>query len=155
MSIVSLEFFLGACEANREECQTPTEWGKAVRERIQPSTMSLRCYGGTQLTIVGQIVCCLSMKGCTVDTLLQVQEKAPVDLLLGMDTLRRLGFTLTQAGQGDLLAGQLESNDAQGDTARPATGGPRQDHLSTAPIRGAKVKLIQAARLPAGHIKIV
>ena len=70
--------------------------------------MSLCCYGGTQLDIVGQAVCRLATKGNAVDTLLLVQEKASVDLLLGTDNLRQLGFTLSQAGQGDLLAKQLE-----------------------------------------------
>ena len=165
VSIVSLAFFLEAAAAKREKGQTPAAWGKAVRQHLRPATMSLHCYGGTQLAIVGQAICHLSTKGKTVDTLLQVQEKAPVDLLLGTDTLRQLGFTLSQAGQGDLLATQLESDRDRGDTPHPnqrraedgggGTMGPPLGDDSGSPTNGATVKLIQAARIPAGHIKIV
>ena len=57
VSIVSLTFFLEATAANREKSQPPAAWGKAVRQRLCPATMSLCCYGGTQLAIVGQAVC--------------------------------------------------------------------------------------------------
>ena len=112
--------------------------------------MSLHCYGGTQLAIVGQAVCHLATKGNTVDTLLQVQEKAPVDLLLGTDTLCQLGFTLSQAGQGDLLAKQLETgktnpiptNDKQSTVvegpwalARVGTAGRTQTELSSLSLK--------------------
>ena len=57
VSIVSLAFFLEAAAAKREKGQTPAAWGKAVRQRLRPATMSLHCYGGTQLAIVGQALC--------------------------------------------------------------------------------------------------
>ena len=90
------------------------------------------------MAIVGQAVCRLATKGNTVDTLLQMQEN--VDLLLGMDILRQLGFTLSQAGQGDLLAKQLESErDTEGKPhpnqrqAEDSGGGPLAlDRVGTA-----------------------
>ena len=101
VSIVSLGFFLRAAVANRDRGQPPAEWGKAVRQRIQPTTMSLRSYGNAELPIVGQVECCLSTAQRKICALLQ--EEAPVDLLLGTDVLHQLGFVLTQPDRGDLL----------------------------------------------------
>ena len=165
VSFVSLTFFLEAAAANREKSQPPAAWGKAVRQRLRPATMSLRCYGGTQLAIVGQAVCRLAIKGRAVDTLLKVQKNAPVDLLLGTDTLRQLGFTLSQAGQGDLLAKQLEfdrdgenkpqPNQRQAEDGGGGTIGSLPSVDSRSCTNGTTVKLIQATRVPAGHVNII
>ena len=165
VSIVSLTFFLEAAAANQEKRQPPAAWRKAVWQRLRTATMSLRCYGGTQLAIVGQAICRLATKGNAVDTLFQVQEKAPVDLLLGTDTLRQLGFTLSQAGQGDVLAKQLEfdrdgedkphHNQRQAENGGGGTMGSRLSRDSRSCTNGTTVKLIQATRVPAGHVKII
>ena len=64
--------------------------------------MSLRNYGGGELAIVAQVRCQLSKGGLSVDSQLQVERDAPVDLLLGTDTLSQLGFSLTERDEGDV-----------------------------------------------------
>ena len=103
VSIVSLDFFLKASAANRGQSQTPDAWGEAVRQRLKPATMYLRSYGGANLPIIGQAVCSLAAGHRKIHTHLQIQEKAPVELLLGTDILYKLGFSLVHLDQGDLL----------------------------------------------------
>ena len=65
--------------------------------------MLLHSYGEGELAIVSQVWCGI----CRGDTTPQVQKKAPVDALLGTDTLHKLGITLIQTenatGPTDLL----------------------------------------------------
>ena len=153
VSIVSLDFFLTAAKADREEGQTPVEF----RECVHPTTTSLRCYRGTLLMIVGQAVCRLTTRDVNIDTLLQIQEKAPVDLLLGTDTLHRLGFSLTCVGKEDLLAEQAKEDENKSDRPHPAdvTRDHTSGHKNSSPVERATIKLIRATRLPAGHVKVI
>ena len=96
ISIVSLDFFLKAAAKQRLPDQTPTDWGKAVRERLQPPSVSLRSYMEDKLAIVSQATCCITCEENTVDSMLQVQKEALVDLFLGTDLLPQLGFLLFQ-----------------------------------------------------------
>ena len=96
ISITSLEFFLKACVQNRKPNEPPEEWGKAIKQRLQQPTVSLRSYGGGELNIISQVKCCVSRDDFVVETVLQVQREAPVDLLLGTDTLSKLGFVFSR-----------------------------------------------------------
>ena len=58
--------------------------------------VSLSSYGGNELQIVSQVQCWVTRGDREVDTILQVQKAAPVDLLLGTDVLSQLGFALIQ-----------------------------------------------------------
>ena len=87
VSIVSLEFFIKACVQNRKTGESPAEWGEKVKQRFRKPTVLLKNYGGGELNIVGEVECCLTRSNYTVKALLQVQKGAPVDLLLGTDTL--------------------------------------------------------------------
>ena len=78
-SIVSQELFLKTAAKKRPPGQTPAEWGKAVTSRLQPTTVSLRSYGGCELRIVGQVRCRIAQGDHGVDILLQVQNDAPVE----------------------------------------------------------------------------
>ena len=138
VSIISLDYFLQTASAKRPEDQSPADWGKEVRKRLLPSTMTLRSYGGAELPIVAQVSCKLSKGGFSIEGLLQVQKEAPVDLLLGTDTLSQLGFSLTQSQDNitkDIL-GSVVTPEMPTDAA-------------------AEVKLIRPARIPAGHSKVV
>ena len=156
VSIVSLDFFLKASAANREQSQTPDAWGEAVRQRLKPATMYLRSFGGANLPIIGQAVCSLAAGHRKIHTHLQIQEKAPVELLLGTDILYKLGFSLVHLDQGDLLTDTPEPQQNLGDPVEPNMHTARQKVLgSTSSTTGATVKLIQAARVPAGHAKLI
>ena len=92
-----------------------------MRQRLQPTTMSLRSYGGADLNIIGHVRCCLSVGKHKVDTMLQVQPNAPINLLLGTDTLPKLGFTLAyQAGCKDLLEVKTTGRETALDNKRDA-----------------------------------
>ena len=139
VSIISLDFFLRGASAKKSPDLSPADWGREVRKRLLPATMSLRSYGGTELPVVAHVMCQLTRRGYSTTSQLQVQKGAPVDLLLGTDTLPRLGFSLTEkqdCAERDVL---------QGDAAIPE--GPAS--------QPAEVKLIRPAHLPAGHSKVV
>ena len=72
-----------------------------------------------------------------MDTVLQVQDVAPVDLLIGTDVLVRLGFGLVRQEGGGYATNLL--------------------HAATqkAEVPLATVKLLHATRLPARHSKLV
>ena len=160
ISIVSLEVFLKACAQNRQSSETPEEWGRAVKQRFQKPTVSLRSYGGGELSIISQVKCCLSRGSLTVETILQVQKGAPVDLLLGTDVLSRLGFSFSRLennGKLTYLLGKSESGlnvevvkEATKDSAEPELADVSEE--TTPPV---VVKLIRATRLPARHSKLV
>ena len=97
VSIISLDYFLQTAVAKRPEDQSPADWGEEVQRRLLPSTMTLRSYGGVELPIMAQVSCKLSKGGFSTESLLQVQKEAPVDFLLGTDTLSQLGFSLTES----------------------------------------------------------
>ena len=93
VSIVSLDFFLQAAAEGQLPHQSPTKWAEDVRKKLQPTTVSLRNYGGSKLTIVSQVKCKLTCNAQSIETVLQVQKGAAEDLLLGTDVLPRLGFS--------------------------------------------------------------
>ena len=99
ISIIYLNFFLKLAAKNREPTQSKEEWGTAVKMRLQPTTVTLRSYGGGELPIVSQVQCCIKRDHYNIDTVLQVQKEAPVELLLGTDTLPLLGYALVQSSK--------------------------------------------------------
>ena len=96
ISIVSLEFFLKACVHSRKPSDSPEEWGKVVKERLQQPTVILRSYGSGELNFVSQVKCCIRRDKFEVETILQVQKGVPVDLLIGTDILTQLGFMFSR-----------------------------------------------------------
>ena len=154
VSIVSLDFFLKAAAAKRPKEQSPTDWGREVKKRLAPTAMSLRSYGGADIPLVAQVSCALARGNLRVDAQLQVQQGAPVYLLLGTDTLAKLGFTLTEQqdpAKDVLPAGATTSSRQQHDqheASIPPDGVPT---LTTSAV----VRLIRPARVPAGHSKVV
>ena len=117
--------------------------------------MSLRSYGGADLDIIGQALCRISVGKHQVEAVLQVQPNAPMELLLGTDILHKLGFALTQTGSGDLLKEKTTGEETAPTAESKEEGGTNTNTPSSPQSEKASVRLIQAARLPAGHSKLV
>ena len=113
ISITFLEFFLKACVQSQKINESLEEWERAVKQWLQQPTTALRSYGGGESNIVSQVKCCVSRDNFIVETVLQVQKQAPVDLLLGTDILSHLEFTfsrLEKVGKSTDLLGDLKSD---------------------------------------------
>ena len=67
-----------------------------VKERLQQPTVILRSYGGGELNVVSQVKCCIRRYKFEVETILQVQKGAPVDLLIETDIPIQLGFMFSR-----------------------------------------------------------
>ena len=74
---MSLDFFLQVAAQNRTKAESPTEWGKYIREQLQPTTVILNNYGGAALEIVSQVDGHLSRGDYSVDAQLYVQKEGP------------------------------------------------------------------------------
>ena len=178
VSIVSLEKLLSAFAIKRPQGQSPDEWETEMRNRFQPPMVTLRNYGGGELSIVGQITASVSCSGFHVDALLQAQPNASVDLLVGTDLLPSLGFALLQLderGHGkNLLKGEdmsdvemsSEGSDlktetksaenqcentssANEETSQKVEGDEKQQSNPTV------VHLVTATRIPPRHTQII
>ena len=155
----------------RQPQQSPTEWARDVREKLQPTTVSLRNYGGGKLAIVSQVKCQLTSDREAIETVVQVQKGAAEDLLLGTDVLSRLGFSLVNTPKNghpkDLLQGGGEQPSTKHRSTRteceansllqlPAEDGDASPPVVSAPPNTtATVRLIHAVRIPAQHYKLV
>ena len=67
-----------------------------MQQKLKPTTMSLQNYGGGRLELIQQTSITLTRNGHTTCAIVQVQKDAPVELLLGTDTLPQLGFALLE-----------------------------------------------------------
>jgi hypothetical protein len=56
VTIVSLEYLLQVLCLTQKPGVTPEEWRSMTENRLQPTTLTLRNYGGDQLNIVRQIL---------------------------------------------------------------------------------------------------
>ena len=176
ISITSLEFFLKACVQNWKTNESPEEWGRAVKQQLQQPTVALCSYGGGELNIVSQVKCRVSRDNFIVETVLQVQKGAPVDLLLGTDILSCLGFTfsrLEKDGKSTDLLEELGSDmSISADKGVPGSSTHSKLYANVSPVghteskspsalvpgedtKAVIVRLIQATRLPAHHYKLV
>ena len=122
--------------------------------------MSLRSYGGGELSIISQVKICLSRGNLTVEIFLQVQKGAPVDLLLGTDVLSHLGFSFSRLENNGKLTYLLEKPESglNMEVVKEATKGSAEPELASVPEEitpSVVVKLIRATRLPIHHFKLV
>ena len=102
---------------------------------------------------------------CEVDTILQVQKAAPMDLLLGTDVLSQLGFVLIQAEQrhsDDLLCHSPDTPKNLLPAQETATELNQASSLSGLILptsyqktNSAPVRLIEAVRLPGQYSKLI
>ena len=95
VTIVSLQFLLDALAKQRPESQSPEDWKAAVEKCLEPSRITLHDDGGQRLGIVQQVKVRIARPGCAVEAVVQVQNGAPINLLIGTD-LPRLGFIFLQ-----------------------------------------------------------
>ena len=93
VTIVSLDFLVKALTSGMEHCDNHTI-RKEVKRHLEPTALKLRSYSGKALPIVKQACVCLSHGRYSIDTCVQVQMNAPVQVLLGTDLQPRLGFHL-------------------------------------------------------------
>ena len=141
VSIVSLQFLLGALALARKEDESLAAWRAKVQERLEPPTITLRNYSGGKLNIVREIQVCISRPGFPgVTTTVQVQHDAPTELLLGTDVLSGLGFVFLQTEQEGADIDLLEP--------LPKELGDRNQEVGV-------VRLIGATTVPARHQKLL
>ena len=57
VSIISLDYFLKVASETKHSNQSLAAWAEEVRNRIKPSNMVLRSYGGAELPTVGLVSC--------------------------------------------------------------------------------------------------
>ena len=91
VTIVSAKFLFQALSKHRLPDQTVEEWKDSVRERLQYSSVKLKSYGGGKLNIIGQIEVRLERGSNQTKAVVQIQNEAPVQLLIGTDLLSSLG----------------------------------------------------------------
>ena len=72
-----------------------------MRQKLKPSTVSLQNYGGGGLELIHKTLIILTRNGHTTCAIVQVHKDAPVELLLGTDTLPQLGFALLEMDLGE------------------------------------------------------
>ena len=92
---------------NHKPSESPVEWGRGVKQWLEEPTVSLCSYGGGELNVVSQVKCRISRDNFVVETVLQVQRGAPVDLLLSTDTLPKLGFIFSRAERDNRVTNLL------------------------------------------------
>ena len=141
-TIVSFEYLLQVLAKRRPPNQSPEEWQKQVKKRLEPTSVALRNYGGGQLPVVRQIRATLSRAGRKVEAVVQVQKDAPAKLLLGTDLLAGLSFAFVSNVPEKDEVNLLE----QGSSGKSSSD-PGKD--------GSTVCLVWAARVPAQHGKLV
>ena len=88
VTIVSAKFFLHTLAKHRLPDQTVEEWEDSVRERLQYSGVKLK---RGKPNIIGQIKVRLERGSNQTKAGVQIQNEAPVQLLIGTDLLSSLG----------------------------------------------------------------
>ena len=142
VSIVSSKILFQALGKNKDSEQTPDEWAEEVKQRLNPPPVRLKSYSGNTLPILKQIQVQIKRKAKQITACVQVQQDAPVDLLLGMDLQDRLGFHLYEDNDPAV------SDSTPEDTARVTETEPQI-------IPTANVCLLEAVRIPAKFERLV
>jgi len=167
-SILSLSFALQILKQDRPKFDDLDQWKRYALSRLEPTSISLKNYGGEPLNIISQMEVELSLSDVVVVAVVQVQKDAPVDLLLGTDLLTSLGITLIhQKGDGtviDLLQGMVKTDKQLGTKVKPTekmeevvqlTEDLEKESVKVSDNLAHAVCLLQATRVPARHQKLV
>ena len=96
VTIVSLGFVLKVFAEKKPNEHTKDQWKAEVRERITRTAVKLRTYGGETLALVGEVTVSMRRGEHHTEATILVQNKAPVEVLLGTDLLPKLGFALME-----------------------------------------------------------
>ena len=170
VTIVSMRFLLEALAKQKPKEQGPTEWAAAVKSRLEPPSLTLHNYGGDELKVVRQLTTTISREGHTCTATVLVQKDAPLDLLLGTDLQTQLGFLFLQKTNGtavDLLqkrkwALTQADHEPEEEPVSPSCSKDYKteednplDAIDIDVEESPVVRLIQAARLPSRHVKLV
>ena len=179
-TVISLDRVVDILAQDRPHYDSVEQWKLAMQKQLEPPTMLLKSYCGSKLNLVAQVKLQIAtVSGQKIEAVVQVQEDAPVDLLLGTDLQTLLGFSLNVSVPGenscDLLRGSeheetpadiipsSEEEETHENKTPPTRSTLRRDALPFVPENttpptpppGLTVKLLQASRIPARHQKVI
>ena len=168
VTIASFEFVLRALAAKRPSSQTKEDWKAEMKSRVEKSTINLCNFGGGRLDVIGQMIVSITRGNYQTKAVILVQDKTPLNLLVGTDLLATLGFVLIekQAGRSAReLAGPTRWSTIDVETAptnQENLTSQQQLHVHVPaneqdrpPEPTAVVRLLNAVKIPARHQKIV
>ena len=92
VTIASFEFVLRALAAKRPSSQTKEDWKAEMKSRVEKSTVNLCNFGGGRLDVIGQMIVSITRGNYQTKAVILVQDKTPLNLLVGTDLLATLGF---------------------------------------------------------------
>ena len=143
VTLLSLKQAVKILAEQKKDYETPQDWKRAMLTQFQVPSVSLKSYSGDPLNVIAQLPLTLKQGGCEVSAIVLIQKDAPNDFLIGTDLQSALGFSLivkTSATQetmllgGNLSLGVIEES-------------PGSD--------SGVVHLLTAAKIPAGHLKLI
>ena len=164
VTIISLQFLISTLVGNLQTTeQSKDVTRELVKKRLMPTQFCLRSYSGAKLPIVKQAQVQLTRGPFNVSAVIQVQDNAPVELLLGTDLQPQLGFRLL-----DEMPSQqpITSQDptvtpnvlpSLPEELAPSLEDSTKVRTGTPPNLGVvgSVCLLQATRIPSRHTRIV
>ena len=162
VSLISIEFLLQALLPVVFDKETPAKKIEVLRARVQPPSMVVRNFGGHQVNVICQTTVTLSHKGRKHKVTILVQKNVPLELLLGTDTLGKLGFQLLETeANGEVInllpADERQSNEAIAKVV--SLDSPSRDMSLLSPTRpnlgNVTVKVLKATQIPSHHCQIV
>ena len=171
VTIVSMRFLLEALAKQKLKEQDPMEWAAAVKSRLEPPSLTLHNYGGDELKVVRQLTVTISKEGHTCTATVLVLKDAPLDLLLGTDLQTQLGFLFLQKKTNGTAVDLLQKrkwaliqtdHEPEEEPVLPSCSKDYKteednplDAIDIDVEESPVVCLIQAARLPSRHVKLV
>ena len=164
VTIVSLQFLISTLVGNLQTTeQNKDVIRELVEKRLMPTQFCLRSYSGAKLPIVKQTQVQLKRGPFNVSAVIQVQDNAPVELLLGTDLQPQLGFHLLDevhsqqpvTSQDPTVTPNVLSSLPE--ELAPSSEDPTKAPTETPPDPGVvgSVCLLQAIRIPGRHTRIV
>ena len=174
VTIISLDFAMIVMARERNKYKKVEEWQEATLKKFETPEVSLKSYGGERLDILAQLPVRITQGDYQADVKVLVRKNAPTRLLLGTDAQPPLGYRLikkeTEHSGVDLTTGEavqlnlpevkatpeaVEPQTITGETERPTIDREPQNIHESMPPRPGVVRLLNAARIPAGYQKMV
>ena len=109
VTIVSLEFLLQTWAHQKPIDQTTADWEAEVKARLTPPTLTLKNYGGDELTIIRQVTVEISQDITPAESYSAGVKEPPLYVLVGTDLKAALGFLLLQTGKDETATDQLKA----------------------------------------------
>ena len=174
VTIISLDFAMIVMARERNKYKKVEEWQEATLKKFETPEVSLKSYGGERLDILAQLPVRITQGDYQADVKVLVRKNAPTRLLLGTDAQPPLGYRLikkeTEHSGVDLTTGEavqlnlpvvkatpeaVEPQTITGETEGPTIDREPQNIHESIPPRPGVVRLLNAARIPAGYQKMV